>query len=95
MALSQHQKATLQAMGIDLYASIDKHPFFSKPWVNDLLSLLNISEDDCLIEDIEHAEFNAQTQQLHVPSSLNLEDALLKRQLWASCKNYISPFENV
>ncbi|MFC3120340.1 hypothetical protein [Agaribacter flavus] len=90
MGISRHQKATLQAMGIDLYTSALKPDILLKPWMADLLRLLNISEDDCVFEDRPEPAFSANDRTLHFPHTLSPEDHVLKKQLWLACRAHIS-----
>lgn len=91
--LPRHQKIALQAMGIDIYVSHQPKQALpaitKKSWFADLLSLLNITEQDCEFSDSLTIAFDSVNKQLVLPITISDDDAGLKKQIWQRIKDDI------
>lgn len=90
MSIASQQISCLQAMGIDVYRPYkkdsEKAAVLKKSWFPSLLNLLKLSEDNCQFSDSAPISYDPISKQLILPFTLDIDDAVLKREIWQHIK---------
>lgn len=89
LTLSLQQQAQLQAMGVDIFESLQAITLQDMPWLPDLCKLLDIEASACVF-DASVPYFDEKTKTLHLPAQSYADETSLKKLIWQHVRQWAS-----
>ena len=89
-SFNQNYQAQLQAIGIDLYQSVEGLEVEKQKWLGDVVALIDISLEDIIYKG-NTPKYDIDNKSLQLPLMFYGNEQALKRSIWQA----IQPFVNV